>query len=277
MKKKPIFTLGIYRFQHAFDVFDISLVKMLGYFMILNMLLFLPLTINIISLDEIDYGFFGMDFHEEVPMFINEGLPEDCFIVNNILDCGQDTIYYYQVQNNDTMWNIYINVPDNLEDIYNEDHSIVFFRNGFMMYFDNGNRFVLDYDYFNQTSFEELNNLEDQEAYDYLIDKLFLTLKDVFLLPIILFIIFALTITNFILLFSISLISMLFKFNQSNYPSFKNIFKLMILASTIPTMINIVLGFSGLIAFTTIVYNILTPIIAFFMYRASRQYQEIID
>ena len=268
-----LFTLGVFKFKHAFDAFDASLGKLFGYFLFLNLLMFLPITSQVIGMNDLDYGFWGMNFHEEVPEFIGEDFPESCRIYNNQLDCGMSNIFEYEFMNNDSIWTVYFNVPDDV--VYDQEHTIVFYRSGITLSTSTSREFILDYDYFNNTDFGDINDLEDREAYDLLINKMFLSLKDVFTLPAILFITAALFLTNLILILTISAISMLFKFNQSNFPCYKNMVKLMILASTIPSVINVILGFNGLIAFTTIVYNIITPILAFFMYRASRLYLEI--
>jgi hypothetical protein len=43
--------------------------------------------------------------------------------------------------------------------------------------------------------------------------------------------------------------------------------KLFIIASTIPAIINLFIGFFGLSAFSSIVYNFLTPLLVFILYR----------
>ncbi len=276
MKKirfSEIFTIGVFRFKHAFDIFDASLGKLFGYFLFLNLLMFLPITSQVIGMNDLDYGFWGMDFDEEVPQFIADDFPESCRIYNNQLDCGVEHIFEYEFENNDSVWTVYFNVPD--EVVYDQEHTIVFYRSGITLSTSKTREFILDYDYFNNTDFGDINDLDDREAYDLLINKVFLSLKDVFTLPAILFITGALFLTNLILIIAISAISMMFKFNQSEFPRFKNIIKLLIVASTVPSIINVILGFNGLIAFTTIVYNIITPIIAFFMYRASRLHLEV--
>ena len=275
MKKKfsYIFQISLYNFKHAFDVFEISMWKLIGYFVFLNLLMFLPVSMNIIQMDDFDYSFWGMDFHEEVPDFIENDLPDNCRIYNNLLQCGTSEVYSFSLFNNETEWNVYINEKDDVA--HNESNVVVMYYDGLLIRMSGEAEFILDYDHFNNTDFGQLNNLTPEERYDTLINMLFLTIKDVYTLPAILMITGVMMGMNLILLITISAISMLFKFNQSQFPSYKNMFKLFIIASTIPSLVNVALGFNGLNPFTTIVYNIVTPIIAFFMYRASRLHREI--
>lgn len=268
-----IFQLGTYKLKHAFDVFEVSMWKLIWYFVFLNLLMFLPVSMNIVTMDDFNYSFWGMDFHEEVPEFIENELPSNCFIQNNHLECGTSEVYSFSIFNNETEWNVFLN--ERTTTIHDEPKSLVFYYDFIKMNFDENTSFLLDYDHFNNLDFEQLNQLEPEERYDTLINNMFLSIKDVFTLPMVLMITAALMVMNAILLVTLSLISMLFKFNQSQFPCYRHMLKLFIIASTIPSIVNVVLGFRGLNPFTTIVYNIVTPIIAFLMYRASRQHLQI--
>lgn len=268
-----LFQLGTYKFKHAFDAFEVSMWKLIGYFVFLNLLMFLPVSMNIVTMDHFNYSFWGMDFHEEVPSFIENDLPDNCYIQNNQLQCGTSQVYTFTVNNKDTVWTVYLN--ERTSTVHDESKSLVFYYDFIKITFDDNTSFLLDYDHFNNTDFSDLNQLEPELRYSTLINNLFLSIKDVFTLPAILMITAALMAMNIILLVTLAAISMLFKFNQSNFPCYKHMLKLFIIASTIPSLINVGLGFRGLNPFTTIVYNIVTPIIAFFMYRASRQHLQI--
>lgn len=277
MKKKfsYIFQIGTFKFKHAFDVFEISIWKLIGYFVFLNLLMFLPISMNIVTMDDFNYSFWGMDFHEEVPDFVENDFPGNCSISNNHLACGTSVVYSFSLYNNDTEWTVYLNEKE--EVLHEEDNVVVFYYDFIKIRFNNGSQFILDYDHFNNTDFNQLNSLTPEARYETLVNNLFLSIKDVFTLPAILMVTGALMAMNVILIVLITAISMLFKFNQSQFPSYMSMLKLFIIASTIPSLVNVILGFNGLNPFTTVVYNIVTPIIAFFMYRASRQYREIND
>jgi len=118
--------------------------------------------------------------------------------------------------------------------------------------------------------------MNQEEAATILFEQFFQSLKPVIVLPLMIIAIGALFLMNVILIVLLAAISMLFKFNQSNFPSYKNLIKLFMLASTIPAILNVSLGFLGLSAFTSLSYNFITPVIAFLMYRASRT-KELIE
>ena len=184
------------------------------------------------------------------------------------LQCATDDVYEYDIVNRDTTYHVYFNVENGVE--INDENTIIFYKSGFNMNFEDGIVLRLTYSGFGYTDFNEINQMTPEEASDILFESLFQSLKPVIILPIILFFVGTLTLMNIILIFSIATLSMLFSFNQSDFPRYQDMIKLMIFASTIPSLINLVLGFFGLSAFTSISYNIITPIIAYFMYKASR-------
>mgnify|MGYP000875620495 CR=1 FL=1 len=122
----------------------------------------------------------------------------------------------------------------------------------------------------------DFDGMDQTVAADILFQDFFQSVKPIIILPIILMGVGVLFIANLFLVVMISALSMLFKFNQSNFPSYKNLIKLFMLASTIPAILNVFLGFLGLSAFTSLSYNFITPVIAFLMYRASRT-KELIE
>jgi maltodextrin utilization protein YvdJ len=125
--------------------------------------------------------------------------------------------------------------------------------------------------------FDSVMEENPEDAAAIIFEAFFQSVKRVFVLPLMLFVVGALFIMNLILITLLAALSMLFKFNQSNFPSYPNMIKLFMIASTIPALINVLLGFLGLSAFTSITYNFITPVIALLMYRASRQKLEVIE
>ncbi|MCF7927287.1 MAG: DUF1189 domain-containing protein [Candidatus Izimaplasma sp.] len=267
-----IFINSFYKFQNVFDLFEASLGKVILYFLLLNFMMFLPITTQVVSLSDIDYSRYGFTFHKDVPDWLPNELPSSCKIESQQLTCETDYVFEYQIMNRDTLYTIYFNVSDPSN--YTEDATIIFHKDGFNMNFSNGRRLELNYRGFGYTDFAEVRQMSQEDASDLLFESVFQSIKPVLILPLILLFVGILTVTNIILIVALAAISMLFSINLSNFPKFKNMIKLMIFASTIPSIINLILGFYGLSAFTSISYNFITPIIAFFMFKRSRMLEE---
>jgi maltodextrin utilization protein YvdJ len=264
-----IFKASTYSFKDAFDVFNASLFKVFVYFVFLNLLMLLPVTLQVANLDDFDYARFGMNFTTtEIPEWIPEGIPTSCVVENGYLDCGMDHIFEYELVDRDMTYNVYFNVPSDVT--YNEDNTIVFYHHGINLNVK-GNVLRLTYIGLEGVDFEDFEGMSQEEAADILFEGFYQSVKPVLILPIILMGVGVLFTANFFLVVMLATISMLFSFNQSEFPKYKNIIKLMMIASTIPAIVNLVLGFMGLSAFTSLTYNFVTPILAFFMYRASRR------
>lgn len=273
MKKNKItfsnmFSWSLIKYNKVFDLFDASLFKVIMYFILLNLMMLLPVTMQIVQLENIDYSRYGITMVDDLPSWLPSGLPTHCRIDDNELLCATDDVYEYDIVNRDTTYHIYFNVADGVE--ITEENTIIFYKSGFNMNFRDSIVLRLTYSGFDYIDFGEMNQMEPEVASEILFDSIFQSLKPAIMLPIILFFVGTLTLMNIILIFSIATLSMLFKFNQSEFPRYQDMMKLMIFASTIPSIINLILGFFGLSAFTSISYNIITPIIAYFMYKASR-------
>jgi len=263
-----MFSWSLIKYRKVFDLFEASLFKVIMYFIILNLMMFLPITMQIVNFEHPDYTRYGLTFADDLPDWLPSGLPTHCKIDNYELQCATNDVYEYDLVNRDTVYHIYFNVADGVE--ITDSNTIIFYKSGFHMNLRESIVLRLTYSGFGYIDFNEINQMSPEEASDILFEGIFQSLKPAIILPIILFFVGTLTLMNIILIFSIATLSMLFKFNQSEFPRYQDMMKLMIFASTIPSLINLGLGFFGLSAFTSISYNIITPIIAYFMYKASR-------
>lgn len=276
MNKKSythMFRAGLYKFGDAFDVFEVSYLKVFLYFVIINLMMLLPLSISIMGMEDFDYARYGVNFTTtEIPDWIPSELPTSCEINFDRLNCGVDYIYEWELTNRERTFNVFFNVPD--DQVYTEDDTIIF-RTTYIEVRMNGGVLRLTYSGFNGTVFENYEDMTPEQASADLGEKFFQSLKRVVVLPLMLLAVGALFIMNLILVLSISGLSMLFRFNQSEFPCYKNMIKLFMIASTIPAILSLILGFAGMSAFTSLTYNFITPIIAWLMYRSSRIKREI--
>jgi hypothetical protein len=70
-----------------------------------------------------------------------------------------------------------------------------------------------------------------------------------------------------ILLFTLAGFAMLFKLTIYDLPKYVDMVKLFVLASTVPGIVNLIIGLFGLSAFSSLVYNFLTPFFVYVLYR----------
>ena len=225
MNKIPfttMFTYSVFRFNRVFDLFEAKLVKVFIYFVLMNLIIFIPVTYQVATLDSINYSRFGMTFHEEVPEWFEE-LPKGCIISNGILDCQTKSVFEYDIQNRDTNYHIYFNVEEIGE--YTESGTIIFGEKGFKINFATGNVLRFTYDQFPYTDFSEFDGMSKEEISTIIFDGMFQSMMPTFVLPIILFFVGGLMLMNFLLILFISALSMLFGFNQNDFPSYKNMIK----------------------------------------------------
>lgn len=264
-----IFKAATISFKDAFDVFHASLFKVFVYFVILNLLMLLPLSIQVLSIENFDFERFGMNFTTtEIPEWIPEDLPSSCVFENRELDCGIDVMFVYEMDVNGDLYQVYINASNDFES--DDSYAVVFYQTYFKVII-NDNPLTLGYGGLEGMDFGTLVEMEQSEAASILFEGIFQSVKNLVFLPIVLFSNGALFIMNLLLVVLLAALSMLFKLNQSNYPSYANMIKLFMIASTIPALINVILGFYGLSAFTSLTYNFITPFIALAMYKASRR------
>jgi maltodextrin utilization protein YvdJ len=259
---------SLYDYKNAFDMFDIPLWRVFFYFVFLNMLMFLPITYSLLDMEDFNYARFGIMIEEEPPSWIPDDLPNGCVIANGALTCTTIEEFTYTYTNNDTEYTVILNAYDRND--YLNEHTIVFYDEGFDMHLGNNISFEFTYNGFEYTDFSVLKSMTQEEATGVLLDGMFQSIQPVVFLPVLLMATGALFIANAVLMFFLAALSMLFKINQSEFPAFPNMIKLFVYASTLPAFINIIIGFLGYGAFTTITYNIITPFVALFMFRQSR-------
>lgn len=264
LKFKDIFIYSVSKFHNVFDLFELKFYKFILYFLILNLLMMFPLSIAIINMEEVDYSRYGMDFAENIPDWLPSGLPANCEIINYELQCATDTVFEYDYINNGNNYHIYFNVSE--YPTFTTPNTLVFRESTFELIFSNGTMMEFTYGGFEYLDFGDLHDMSQEEASDLLFDSIFLSIKPEIILPLMAYTIGILLLTNFLLIIALATLSMMFKFTQSDFIKYKDMIKLMIIASTFPSFVNLGLNSFGMSAFTSISYNYITPIIAFFIY-----------
>ncbi|MFU8786838.1 MAG: DUF1189 family protein [Candidatus Izemoplasmataceae bacterium] len=266
-----LFSYPIYKQDRVFDLFKIPFYQFVIYFLIINLFMLLPLSISVIYMRDIDYGRFGMDFHENIPAWLPDDLPNDCRILNQELYCETNEVFEYEITNRDQTYKVYLNVSDNVSDAYlNEElgtYAIILQESRIVINLDEGQRFVLTYSGFEPIDFAEIKQLDQEEAAYLFFDGLYRSLQPFMILPLLLYSVGGMILLNALYIVIIAGAAMIFKLSVTPFLTYKNMLKLFILAATVPAIVNFSLGVFGLSPFTSIVFNFLTPVIALVFYR----------
>ena len=269
-----LFTWPLYKQAQVFKLFKFGLGKVIGYFLLLNLVMMLPITIGILRMETINYAQFGFDIEEDAPAWLPGALPP-CQVNDYTLDCPTEETEVFYFAFNDALYEIHFNVPDAVA--IAEENTLVFKQSEIVVNFAGGIQLNLDYRGFEGLDFAEVSAMEQPEGAKVMLDALFQSVHPHLIMPLMIITVGGMIAMNFILLVIFAGISMLFKFLHSAVPSYKNTLKLFIIASTIPAIINLLLGLFGFSPFTSIVFNFLTPFVAFLIYRKNVARLELED
>lgn len=257
---RSIFKAALTFSKDSYALFDVSLTRFLAYFILINFIMFIPLTFSIYQLDTSIQTLLGIRLSEGSGL---ADLPETCEIVNEELLCETDTVYTHTFSVNDQVITVLINENANLEP---EPYQLVMAKQTAVLRL-NDDSIPLDYRGFGYSPFSDLNATSTDAVYEHFFTGFYPSVRPFFALPLILVFVGGYILTNIILLFTLAGFAMLFKLTLYDLPRYKNMLKLFIIASTIPAIINLGIGLFGLSAFSSLVYNFLTPFFVYILYR----------
>jgi hypothetical protein len=260
---RKILKAGLTLSDQSFQLFQGKLVTFLVYFFILNLVMFIPLTFSIYELDSSVQTLFGININEQLPDDLATLIPSSCEIVNQQLQCEEAVETSFQIQLN-RPFTVIINAQS---DAYDDAFDHLVFKESTASLRLNNAQLDLDYRGFSYLPFSDLESLSKEEVYTLFFDGFYGSVRPYFALPMILILVGGYIALNMVLLFGLSGFAMLFKLTISDLPDYKNMLKLFIIGSTIPAMVNLFIGFFGLSAFSSIVYNFMTPLMVFILYR----------
>jgi len=259
-------TLGtLFKKALTFSPDSFSLLKgrlrtFLLYFFLLNLIMFIPLTYSIFQLDSSIQTLLGIRLTDAEGL---SGLPENCEIVNEELICESEAVYQASFSVNDQVIEVFINAPDTQEAAANQ----LLMRRQTAELVINDATLTMDYRGFDYTPFQDLNASAPEDVYTVMFNGFYPSLRPFFALPLTLIFVGGYILTNVILLFTLAGFAMLFKLTIYDLPKYVDMVKLFVLASTVPGIVNLIIGLFGLSAFSSLVYNFLTPFFVYVLYR----------
>lgn len=249
--------------REVFALFSVPLWKVIGYFFLLNLVMLFPLSLDVITLDNVSMETLGFSAEEDAPDWLPGELPS-CRVENLTLWCEDDQTEIYYLTFNEQTYEVHMNVDDAVQ--IDEAHTLVFRHSSIDINLETVS-LTLDYRGFEGLDFESVRAMEKDAGATLMLEAFFESLRPVIVLPLLILSVGGIILMNAILLLIFNALTMLFKYLYAEVPSFGNTMKLFIIASTLPATVNFFLGWFGLSPFTAIVYNFATPIVALFIYK----------
>ena len=180
-------------------------------------------------------------------------LPTDCAIVDRYLNC--DTV-------------INTSIHDNLSVLVNVDDKTL--QNGLILMEDHftfvgyGVRESFSYYLFEGTIFADVQ--QNPYGYDFLMVQLSQLLRPIWIIPFITNSYMTGIVSYVIYIFIISILSMLMKVGQTSFPSYKEVLNILVFSSMGPVFAMVLIGFA-LPGFTNLIFNLITPVVAWGVYK----------
>ena len=183
-----------------------------------------------------------------------EGLPNDCRIEEARLSCG--TPYEFQVNDH-----VIVRLNGETEGVVD---GLVFMEQQ-LAFLQGGQPYVIPYHTLEGIDFDELKTMDD--GYEILFMSIAEGLRSLLIAPFVAGVYQTGILSYFIYTFVVAAISMLLKFGHSQFISFKEMFNIIIYSSILPIVVLIVVGILITPAFTTVIFNMATPLVAYQVYR----------
>ena len=258
-----LFTYPFMKQREIFALFSMPLWKVIAYFFILNMVMLFPLSLDVITLDNVSMETLGFNIEEDTPPWLPGDLP-NCRVESLTLVCEDDTPEIYYMTFNETTYEVHINVDDGIQ--FDEANLLVFKTSSIEVNLATVS-LTLDYRGFEGLDFSTIRTMEKAQGAAIMLDAFFESLRPVIVLPLLIIAVGGIILMNALLIMIFSGLTMMFRYLYTDVPTYGNTLKLFIIASTIPAAVNFLLGWFGLSPFTAIVYNFATPIVALVIYK----------
>ena len=190
---------------------------------------------------------------DEEPFQVIQALPVGCNIDDLALTCSDVAM---------------VMIHDNLSVLMNQnnlttDHGLILMQNSFQIV-SYGTSQEFSYFHLQGLDFDELKLLPDGDQV--LFDRLVIALQGVLMAPFIMSSYMTGIVSFFPYVIGVSAFSMLMKFRHATFLKYREVLNIVVFSAFPPTIIIIILGFVTP-AFTNMLINFLTPVVAYFVYK----------
>jgi len=213
-----------------------------------------PFTILFLQEDTYRYDLTQWNLSDYEKEVLIDGLPHECGIEGDRLSCNEP--YEFNVNEE-----VIIRFNGDTDGIV---EGLVFLEEQ-LIFIQQGHPYAVSYHKLEGINFGELKQLD--EGYELLFMPIAEGLRGLLIVPFVVGVYQTGIISYFIYTFVVAAISMLLKFGHSHFISFKEMFNIIIYSSILPIVVLIVVGILVTPAFTTVIFNMATPLVAYQVYR----------
>lgn len=176
-------------------------------------------------------------------------LPAECRIQDYHLTCSNKTV---------------ISLSNGVKVIFNGDEDDVtngvVFNGDRLIFIESRRQYEVGYSYYEGLDFANA-------SYEDVFARLASSIKPIFIVSFVLGVYQTGILSTFIFTFVVAALSMLLKFGHTTFLSYKEVLNIIIYSATFPCVMALVIGIIFNPGFTTMIYNIGTPLVAYFVYR----------
>jgi len=213
-----------------------------------------PFTLRFFAVETYRFDQQIWNLNDQSSRQLLQGLPENCYVLEGLLRCEDKNNFVIGEEE------VIIHFNDVGAEIFN---GIIFMENHFI-FVAQQQRHELSYNFLEGVNFGDLQNLD--EGYNVLFTLIASALRATLIVPFVFNVYQSGILTYFVYILGVSALSMLLKFGNPKFLSFKEVFTIMVFASLFPIVIMITVGIF-IPAFSLIIFNMGTPLWAYLIYK----------
>lgn len=248
MKKFKLMFKSLYSMDAIYELRKMPIILSLIFGLVLSMMQMTPFGFSLMKDETYRWDEKIWTLTDEEKVKLVESLP-DYSIVDGHLT-GSD---YYEIKVNSDVSILFNGDANSINNglVFNQDH---------LVFVEQGRQYQLSYVPYEGTNFATAN-------YDDVFAPFAVGLKPHLMAPFLLANYQSGILTFLIYSFVVATISMLLKFGHTTFLKFKEVLNIVIYSATIPSVISLVFGMLITPAFTTLIFNFGTPIVAYVVYK----------
>jgi len=245
---------AIYSTKAIYDLRSTPLFLTLVVGLVIGVLHFSPFTFLFFNSQTYRFDSQNWQLTEAEQTQLLQALPADCYFEDSQFHC--DEVLSFHLRDD---LSLHINyVPEVME-------NGLIFETDRVRYYVTGQAYTLGYFLLEGLSVHDLQVAE--AGYDKLFNALADGLRGILIVPFVFGAYQTGIITYFVYILGISILAMLLKFAHTSFISFKEMVTIMVFSSILPSFVVIIVGFIVTPAFSTLIFNVGTPLWAYLVYR----------
>ncbi len=249
MKRLKLMLETSYSIDAIFDLRKTPILISLLFLIVLSFMQMTPFAFILISDDPYRWDQKIWELLETDHDRFVASLPEGCNVENSILTCSEFTE---------------IKLSNGVKVLFNGDANEItnglVFKEDRLVFVEQDRKYEVGYSYFQGLDF-------DTASYEDVFSRVASSIKPLFIVSFVMGSYQTGILSTFIFTFIVAVLSMLLKFGHTTFLTYKEVLNIIIYSSTFPCVMSLVIGMIFNPGLTMIIYNIGTPLVAYFVYR----------